>query len=292
MGDDENTTTLLNKTKKLIQDGKVKEEEISALASAILTKFPDLITGLSCENVLSGTYAYVVPFYDVEVSNENDLKTDVWKVVKIGMSKNSLTKRLTDQSRGYANKKAWVIPKIPGYDPNEEKIKLGKLKKTYITSKSLENYVRENDKLYVDMVYIAPGQIADEDKVRERFGIPIGMWKVEKNCLENFFEGDFDRMGVVHSDGVIKASGGWKIWMTVREDGQGKTDYDPGPSEYCLMKEKDIKDLKTRFMNQQSLYSMRKDSATEYTKQYPKIKQCRISRYKNDKRPLVLEPLE
>jgi hypothetical protein len=185
------------------------------------------------------------------------------------------------QGRGYVIKNAWVQPRIPGFNPKDRKHTLSRMKKTYVTSGQFADFVRDRHKLFPDMVFVAPGLVADESNLRNRYGTRIGRWKMDKRCLSRFFDGEFDQSGVVTKEGVIQSGGGWKIWLTEREDSPGVSDHSPGPSEYFLMRIQDIEDCKKRFLKGRPL-------SKTYTSIYTLPHKCIIHRSEEDTKPLIL----
>jgi hypothetical protein len=266
-----------------IRCGKVSREECESLVRSLVHTYPELVNQTVCENKLSGTYAYVLNFHRVQVFLEDGSKSPhSFKVVKLGMSTESLTNRVVYQGRQYALKNAWVQPRIPGFDRKDKKNTLSMMKKTHVTSDQFADFVRECHKTFPDMVFVSPGLVADESKLRDLYGTRIGLWKLDKACLDRFFDGHFVKSAVVTKKGIIKANGGWKIWLTEREDSPGVSNYSTGPSEYFLMREQDIKDCKTRFLRRKPLCKKK------YTSEYALPHKCIIHRSKKDKRPMVL----
>jgi hypothetical protein len=274
----------------LLKEKAISEEECAPLVRALIETYPDLVNGVVCENNLSGMYAYELNFYRVQAFLADGTPSkETFKVVKLGMSTESLTNRIVVQARDYVNKNAWVQPRIPGFDPKDRKHTLSMMKKTYVTSERFAEFVRKSIETFPDMVFVAPGLVADETSLRERYGVRIGRWKLEKKCLKHFFDGAFDPYSVVtKEDGVIKAKGGWKIWLTQREDSPGVTNHSPGPSEYFLMRVQDIHDCRERFLQGKKLNETRQDVKSYYTSSYEIPHKCIIHRSETDGKPLVL----
>jgi len=272
-----------------IRGMRVSEEDAVPIVRTLIETYPDLVNGTVCENNLSGMYAYVLGFHRVDVFLEGGtVCPDRFKVVKLGMSTESLTNRVVGQGRAYVNKNAWVQPRIPGFDKEDRVHTLSMMKKTYVTSERFAEFVKDNHEVFPDMVFVAPGLVADETHLRDRYGIRIGKWKLDAHCLDRFFDGDFDRTGVVTADGIIKAKGGWKIWLTVREGSEGVSNYSPGPSEYFLMRTQDIDDCSKRFLKGEKLTDTRKDATSYYTSMYERPVKCIIHRWEGDDKPLIL----
>ena len=265
-----------------IRDKKISEEECKSLVYSLAYAYPDLVNKTICENRLSGTYAYVLNFHRVQVFLKDGTRSPhSFKVVKLGMSTESLTNRVVYQGRQYVLKNAWVQPRIPGFNRKDRKHTLSRMKKTYVTSDQFAEFVRDRHKLFPDMVFVAPGLVADESNLRNRYGTRIGRWKMDERYLDRFFSGSFDRSGVVTKDGIIQSNGGWKIWLTEREDSPGVSNYSTGPSEFFLMRDIDIEDCKKKFLEGKPL-------SKKYTSTYTLPYKCIIHRSKEDKRPLVL----
>lgn len=274
----------------LIRNMRVTEEDAVPIVRTLIETYPDLVNGTVCENNLSGMYAYVLNFYRVDVFlADGSICPDTFKVVKLGMSTESLTNRVVGQGRVYVLRNAWIQPRIPGFDLKDRVHTLSMMKQTYVTSDSFAEFVREEHETFPDMVFVAPGLVADETHLRERYGIRIGKWELDKDCLDRFFDGEFQHSSVVTSDNIIKAGGGWKIWLTYRGPGYpGVDNYSPGPSEYFLMRVQDIEDCKRRFLKGEKLVDTRKDPTSDYTSMYKVPHKCIIHRSDSDEKPLIL----
>ncbi len=283
------STLLIRKICKCIKKNQLSSEEACQLSKILIEYFPEVVGRDMFDNDLSGMYAYVLNFHKVKVyMKDGTLSKCKWKVVKLGMSKESLTNRLINQCRGYYTTDACVKPKIPGFMIPFKGYSLSNIKKQYPTAKKFADYVKLHNDIYKDMIFIYPGLITDETHLRKRYGICIGKWILETECLNNFFDGDFDVNGVVFDNGTIKSKGGWKIWMTSGPGKIGVSSYSPGPSEYFLMREEDIDDCKQRFLNGEYLTSTRNDPASDYTSLYSHPIKCIIYRWDGDDKPLVL----
>ena len=277
---------------KLIQskiEKDLTDKDRSVLFSFLARRYSEDLKNCLLQNRVSGLYAFVVPFHKVMVfTKDGRISKYDWCVVKLGQSTKGLVTRIIQQSRQYVTKRAWVAPVIPGNGGKEEKMSLKEMKEKFKYSEDLAEYIRGNINIYKDMVFVSPGLVADEDNMRNNIGIQIGKWKLQKDCLKNFFDGDFDHSGVVYDDGTIKAGGGWKIWMTERKYSQGVASWSPGPQEYFLMRKKDIHICRKKFLQGHNLRDISINCVKQYSTRKCKPQMCKIFRSVNDKKPLVL----
>jgi len=239
----------------------------------------------------SGTYAIKIPFFKVTTFFHNGKSVvDEWCVYKVGRSDN-ISERFSSYCKYFYKSKfrGRYSPNILIYGPERgDKIKFIS---AFQETRDLATYVRKNIKVCEDVLFVYESNTDMETFLRENIGLPIGKWKVTRECREVL-----DTMGLSNnsfqSNGELK-SGGWCTWMVHDKKKPDIThnvkSFGVGPKEFILIRKKDAKKVQNRFV--QGACGWHKNYKFAKTKEYDIVAHVKLERFKNDTTPLILQKI-
>ncbi len=267
-----------------IKDGTIDDEIADDLYSALSARQSRLCPDV--DTAKSGLYGFTLPFYRVTVTTEDGtVDSESWVVVKIGMSIKGVSKRVVGEQRLFHNKRACVVPVLPGFSRRTEKMSQKAIMEENIRATTFVTFLVEGRNVYTDVMFVYPGAVVPEGYMRNRYGLPVGKWKVDPDCRENLLEGVLRTEKSFYDKRKSLKAYAWKIWMSMKPGQPGTSgSFSVGPTEFVLMKKRDVARCNDQFCESMGFPT----EYIPYSREYSDVTTCVLQRYPDDEYPLIL----